>query len=362
MEMTTNQKLTMFKEHVKANQLIARKFNLHEILIIDKETISIKGSFLFLEHKAFKDLISILGMTEKTMKVFDQNFGEDRTQAVLELIQRGLSSSGATVVIYANPKTKCVDRITPGEKVVKGLSINSYFNALDRLMNENPNFEIKRMISDSDLVQIDLKDPKAEFKVGGKNLETFHPGISFGTSFNQPTFLNNFTERLVCTNGMVHRDTQTAYSLNENFTKEQWVKFFDHFEEIKKSGYISTVFNEKVETAMNTNASLLEMKTMSSLLANYANNDSDLWIPYKETKEKFFDIGVNTNVLTDVQLATAKTGVKVWDLINAVTDFASHDYKYNISSRSNLNMQVAAGKLLMKQSYDMQNIVTQSPY
>jgi len=362
MNPTNTERLMQFKAAAQANQMIPRKFFLHEIKLIDNSTIDINGVYLHLEPRAFKDLIGILGMNEKIMKVFDTNFGEDKTKAVLSLIQENISRSGLGIMLYANPKQISVSRIVVENKQLKGLGLDTYFNTVERMLNDNPDFIIKRTIADPSQTQIDLMDPKAEFKIAGKNLETFHPGLSFGTAFNQPSFIQNFTERLVCSNGMVHRDTATAYSLNENFNKEQWVKFFEHIDNVKKNGWISPAFNQKVENAMTTSASLAEMQHMASMLRSHAGSDVNLWVPITETVNRFKGIGVDPDTLNTNQLQTAKTGTSVWELVNAITDFASHDYNYKITDMQKLNMQVAAGKLLMKDSFDMQNVMTKSPF
>ncbi len=362
MKSTQSQLLTQFKTNAEENQLIPRKFSLSEIKIINSETIDIKGSFLVLERKAFRDIITILGMTEKVLKVFDDNFTSSKTVQVLNLIQENISRSGINIVLYANPKNKTISRIVAENKRTRGLSLETYFNTLDRILNSNSNLEIKGYVADHSQTQIDLIDHTAEFRVGDLNIETFHPGLSFGTTFNNETFIENFTERLVCTNGMVYRDAETSYALNENFKADQWQQFFDHIDKIKKDNWVSPKFSNRVIDAMKTPASLSEMINVANLVKKHAGKDTELWVPLNETTDKFKNIDVDYKELNERQLSTAKTGTSVWTLINGLTDFASHDYKFEISDLERLQLQIQAGKILMKPTFDIQNIVTKSPF
>jgi hypothetical protein len=57
----------------------------------------------------------------------------------------------------------------------------------------------------------------------------------------------------------------------------------------------------------------------------------------------------------------AKTGTSVWEVINGLTHFATHDNGIRVDESSRRNIQVLAGQLLAKSSYDMQNMVA-SPF
>jgi len=361
---TIEQTFNRFKSTAESSQMIDRQFFLSQIEVVDSESIKINGSYISISRKAFKDLIGILGLNESVLKVFDTTFGSDKTKMVLKLIQDSVARNKEQVSLYANPINREIQRITLQKKEIKGLDNKTYFSTLERMLNDNPNFEIKYFNADFESKDVHLVDKSAEFRVGKHSAEIFHPGIAFSTKFNSDTKFDSYTERLICTNGMVSRDANMSYSLNQNFNQAQWVKFFDHIETVKLNNWISPVYNQKIELAMQVNASLYEMKEAARLInpRNELKNDVNLWIPLNDTINRFKGIGVNPDELSDAQLKTAKTGTKVWDLINAVTDFASHDYNFKIFEGEKIGMKVAAGKMLMKDTYDMQNLAVASPF
>ena len=61
------------------------------------------------------------------------------------------------------------------------------------------------------------------------------------------------------------------------------------------------------------------------------------------------------------QQKNAKTALSVWDVINGVTDFASHNYGYEMKDNSAANLQMQAGSMLCKDSYDTSNLVLVQP-
>jgi hypothetical protein len=56
----------------------------------------------------------------------------------------------------------------------------------------------------------------------------------------------------------------------------------------------------------------------------------------------------------------AKTGTSIWDLVNGITHFASHDNGFKIEDYDRRKLQLEASRLLTK-NYDMANFV-KSPF
>ena len=74
-------------------------------------------------------------------------------------------------------------------------------------------------------------------------------------------------------------------------------------------------------------------------------------------------MGIQPTELTPAQKRNARTNVSVWDIVNGITDFASHDYGYEIKDPENTRneLMVQAGGILTKQ-YDTQNLLVAQPY
>jgi 3-deoxy-D-manno-octulosonic acid (KDO) 8-phosphate synthase len=65
--------------------------------------------------------------------------------------------------------------------------------------------------------------------------------------------------------------------------------------------------------------------------------------------------------LNDDQKKNAKTGTSVYELIQGITHFASHDNGFKVNDYDRRVLQVNAANLLTKKSFDMANQVL-SPF
>jgi hypothetical protein len=71
--------------------------------------------------------------------------------------------------------------------------------------------------------------------------------------------------------------------------------------------------------------------------------------------------GADGAKLTDAQKRSVRTGLKVWDVINGVTDFASHNYGYEKTANADRHLQLRAGDLLSR-DFDTKNIILNQPF
>jgi hypothetical protein len=75
-----------------------------------------------------------------------------------------------------------------------------------------------------------------------------------------------------------------------------------------------------------------------------------------ETNEAFAQFGLPPVSLNPAQKKTAKTGTSMWELVNGLTHFSTHNSQYKISDESRRAIQRKAGDLLAK-TFDMENLV-----
>ncbi len=80
-----------------------------------------------------------------------------------------------------------------------------------------------------------------------------------------------------------------------------------------------------------------------------------------DTRRAYMDANIDVHLFSKEQTASAKTGQSVWDIANAITDFASHDYGFKMEDKDRTRMQLEAGRLLTKKAYDIETLVP-SPF
>ncbi len=103
------------------------------------------------------------------------------------------------------------------------------------------------------------------------------------------------------------------------------------------------------------------MRNAHESLTAYSGVDTgalEQWIPYVTTNERFIGAKMDPLLYSDEQKKRAKTGTSIWDIINGMTHFASHDNGMRLKDESRRRLQKEAGLLLTKKVYDMQNYRT----
>jgi hypothetical protein len=247
------------------------------------------------------------------------------------------------------------------------ISAETYFDTFERIANRR-NLEIQSVNFNSNngncyISALSAGSDGGNFQVGNFSDEIFTTGVAFANTA-EGILVDPFMNRLVCGNGMVHRTFEESFRL-QSLDPHKWQEFYTHMDRIERSGFAPSTFTQRVIDARSTPASLLELESATSLILKNSNcpqDELEYFIRgHRETYSRIHGAGIDTEELTKPQRANLRTGVTVWDCINGVTDFASHNYGYEKAENSDRHLQLAAGNMLSKQ-FDTQNIVMNQPF
>ena len=358
-----------FKKKVFGDQPLKKEIYLHEIEIISESKISYKGTPLNLAEAAQSDLRSILGLPVQLSKSIDKTFGEAARRSLIDMCKliRISSKKVPRITLVIDTKTKQIIRILRETRMI---TMQSFFDVFEGIMNQHPNFETDHFgLSEDGSVNLSVVSKDSEFKVGNFADEVFQPGLTLKNSLTDGAFVNPYVLRLVCSNGMSSPDfgspttggdgggKRGPISLGgDDFTSLDF--FYKQIEHLTKGNFYPESFKAKVQTAIDCKASLAEVQDASSIILSNSEIKKDQihkWVPEQDINSKYAALKVNVKELTDQQKKNTRTNVTVWELINGVTDFASHDYGFKFGENGRMRMQLEAGKLLAKSSYDTQN-------
>jgi hypothetical protein len=367
--MATNQLISLSDNIVQQrmqmavdNQPIRREISLSQIKIIDSNSIEYNGHAIKLSTQAFKDLMNILKVPTAFADRFKTIAGLEAQQKFINAIKNVMASSGnRTVTLVLNPTTMEIVAI---HKTNKNLISNaSALGFIDTILNESglsvANFNINK---DNGGIAINAFSTGMQFNVPGMKDEHFIGGISFSNNPTTGFQVSPYINRLICANGLVTRGFEEQFKLTKLDEKEM-SRFLEHLKEMRDNRYQPHGFIDAVGRTSNTNASLAEMYMVSNAIRNITDigkDELEPWVPIKSTQAAFARIGVDTDLLDSTRLKNAKTGTNVWDLINGLTHFATHDNGFEINDYDRTRLQVVAGELLTKK-LDMENQV-RSPF
>lgn len=345
------------------NQPIRKEVSLRDIEVVKDGVLSYQGSFIGLSENALKDLCKIVGLPMGFEKTFTKNFGENARKQLLSKLKiaTSLNRNTPNVTLILNPQTRMVVAIQTSKH--KLISHSAFLDTTSNLIDRY-NLEVNNFTTNSDgSLLINTSSPKNQFGVKGLKDEDFLGGVTFTNDIKNGFSVSPFLYRMICINGMIGHGFEESLKLGGLEPKKS-EDFFVQLNKLAERNFKPLSLEERIQVAMNTQASLHEMRDVHDLLTTYSGENPhtlERWLPYVSTTQAFIDAKINPVGFSDEQKKRARTGTTIWDMVNGITHFATHDNGIRISDESRRHMQKKAGDLLTKKVYDMQNTVP-SPF
>ena len=348
------------KAQAIASQPIRKTVGLSTIKLISDTRIMVEGKEMKMSAQAFVQFARLLGIPVQFSGRFADLFGEQaRRQFVNKMKDAVATQKTQFVTIVGSKQTK---EIIAVHKAEKGFISNAaFFHTLENILSDGK-LQLVDFHADLDgQIQINTV-AEVDFQVGDHKDEYFRGGVGMGNSYKDGMNFTPYVNRLSCLNGMVgdHFEEKTRINSLNGVSMEKFLKELDA---LSKRGYKPMLFDEVVQRAMATPASLFELEQACDFICTSSGIEKDKankWIPLLSTQEAYTAAGINPFTLTFDQKHNAKTGTTLWALCNGITDFATHDHGIPVTDWNRNILKKEAGKILAHQP-DMLNMV-KSPY
>ena len=343
-------------------QPIRKEVPLKDLEIVNDKTMSVDGLHIPMSHQAFKDMIKAVGLPVTFDKSFTGAFGEKARQQLINRLKSSMAAKGKTSVsLVVSPQDKAIIGVHKSPKDL--ISNESFIKTASQVIDQH-NLDVTNFtVSPYDgSVTINTASPKNQWGLQGLKDEEFFGGVAFTNSPQNGFLVSPFLQRLICANGMIGRAFEETMKLT-SFDPRSMEAFFNELNTMARTGFKPTKFEEQVRTAINTNASLYEMEEVYNLMRSVSGaeyKELEAWVPLQKTRAKYHLHGIDTVTMSKEQKKNAKTGTPIWDVINGLTHFSTHDNGFRVDEGDRRRMQVEAGKLLTKE-FDMANLV-RSPF
>lgn len=350
------------KQAAKETPLLRKATRIGDVKIIDTTHIEIKGNVLELSDFAFNSLIKLFNIPLSFQNRVENSFGPAAKLHLLNTMKDAMS-------VRKNEQIMLIGNTKSGKIVSAGaengmLSNDSFFDLVESVINKHGLELGSCSIGDFGDVTIITKSTR-DASIKGldsshKTDEGFTPGLAFVNSVVRGTQLNPYTMRLVCSNGMIAPDQSSIISI-KGFDSKEVRKFYEQINKLAHNNFVSGNYNEQVLKAVNTYASLAEIEFASKMMHNASGADLrriDQFVPYLKMVEKFDSKGFKLKDMSSQQMKNAQTNVKLWDVVNGMTNFATHKHDgIKMDSGSRVRVQGQAGALLNKKTFDTANLV-----
>jgi hypothetical protein len=363
--MVTTREYTAFREECIAKQPIRKTILLSDLKFHTMDAVDYKGVTLGISRTALKQIVKIVGFSVSGTEDLKGAVGEEGSINILNALKNVISSGKGTEITICVSPDRVITTVSKSGTKSSLISTETYFDLMERIIDRHSLDVTGTTFNPSNgnvYIEALANKENREFQIGDLSDEVFNSGISLSLTA-EGISADPFLHRLVCTNGMVTRQFEESFKLNSTEPRV-WEEFYRHLERIEGNGFVPQKFSEKVKEAINTPASLFEMEQGINLISSNSNIERDqleMFIHSKHTYNRLHSAGIDDTRLTDSQKRNTRTGVTVWDVINGVTDFASHNYGFEKKPNSDRHLQLRAGDLLSR-PFDAKNMVPNQPF
>ena len=343
--MTTEDFYRLKREQI-ANKNPFRIVDLAQIKKVDKDVLSINGMEIKASKTATQVLDEMIGFKKKQGRSIEKAYGTSNMHFFWNYLATAESLTKETkVALVADPKKKVVcDAIVLQQEAIMA---EQFFDIAELVMdagNLSPaSYEksndgaglILKMQSNNPIYQ-NLTHSLLKDEVGEEFItNNYYMKWSLGN-----VELGRYLERVVCSNGQIVTEEDSIsriYSTNNVAVNA----LIGTLALSKGADPVFERFKAKALTAMECRASMAEMFIMKEKLQQLRLEKDQISIinPYYEEMKMYSDRGYNLDTVEKKRLAMSS--LKVWELYNNLTEFATHTplWKETDHRRSILQME-----------------------
>ena len=309
----------------------------------------------------FNFLKKVLRVDPQFVRRFKDVTDEKTEITMLQTLKTGMTlKKDQQVHILANPKNAEITNFASGHHAFR--TNEQLLTIFENVMNKFGVLKVRdfHMTSDGTL-NIAARTDQVVMGPGGNTNEAFRGGLTFRNSYASGSSIGHNAFRMVCTNGMFgFGDLPLFVGPSDGGKKGRGgglIDFFEKLDNLNAHGWMNEEFWDRLEDAEIVDASVNELYMAKNCIMNNSKlEEKDLRaiLPeYFEARKFLAKHSIDMEKLDGKKMVNCPTNVKVWDLVNSVTDFGSHDYGFEANFD---RIQNGGGRLFAKQ-YDTKNLV-----
>ena len=338
-------------------QNLRKTVSFRDIDLIDTETIEYKGTRISITKQAFKNILSLLGMSQSFAKKFEELFTKEAKSQFINTMKNAMASNSgklSNVNLVLNPINKTVIAVTKEDRF--SISNQQFMGVAENIIDNHSMDVTDWSINPATgIVTINAFNPNANFAVNGLSDEVFTGGVTFQNSPTTGFQVLPYVNRQWCTNGLTTSFAQEAYTLH-SLDNKSMESFFENMKNLRANNFAPEGFADRVRAAHNTPASLHELQMAHNMIKPFTGERSESLIGLNSNINEYVKAGFES--LSSDQMRGAKSNTSVWSAVNAVSWVASNGdgiVTHNMQDYDAANLMVRAGNLFGKKSFDHEN-------
>lgn len=310
-----------------------------ELISTGERTYMVNGLELSVEPEVCRLLDSFIGLSKRQTNAVSETFGTTGIRDLRNYLALSNSIERAGKIAFlANPDTRTVVGATPIKK--EAIPVTSFFDFLEMFMNENGYAPEQFYTSEFGAggVTVSLQPQHAVYDEFAPGDEFISNGVWFRWNLGEVE-AGNYYMRMICTNGQMARVNDKIARTNQlDVSSMRNMLSLPQYDGFTKTN-LEKVKNNAL-LAMQTDASVGEVQMANRLLKRYGVDESvaEEIAPYHQLLSSYAAAGYN---LEHFALAMSHSDMKMWELFNRLTAYASHttDWVVDDNRRSGLMME-----------------------
>ena len=343
------------KEKASHQTTLRRVVDISELKVVSNDHIELDGVGIKMTKDAFKMLLNALRIPSAFVNRWMKGFGSEGLQSLIDAVKQISPQSEVALMVDINTR----EIVAVMKASSPGIDNESFFNTIERYIDE---YDLSVNTADSNGTGAIINcSTDGAFKIPGMEREVFQTGVTFRNTPDKGIQVSPYMTRLWCANGMTTKSIGDTISLN-SLSEHNIRRFNEHMLTLAANSFKPRGFQDMVTRAMNTNASLNELQKANNMIAKAIGRDNEFverYAPIIRSSQAYKILGHDPAEFTQEQMRRADSGVKVWDVVNGMTNAASNaEGKFTVARG---NLAVGAGQLLANK-YNLEDEVTVNPF
>lgn len=339
-------------------------------LVKNIPTIGVGNQQLMVSNQFISKLASYLKINKQLQGMFDKREDNDGKLKLIRAIQHYASQSekgSPEVILLGSRDSKRIEDVTRAENFGR-VTNEGLFDLAEQLVNRHKNLELESVHPSGGGLAINLvaNNPQ-EFKHAAfDEEEVFNFGFTLRSTFTT-TEMFDYNRRLICTNGMIAR-REGKKTIIHSLDSKSMGAIYDRIMQSKGANFVPSHFEEQLIRAATTNASLKEVEDAYNIMSTFVKeDDADIRDQFRAAMRDNWFQGIRMTYdriakaeggdfitkLGPKDKAFVKTPMKVWEVINSMTNIASNDVGLSVKGAETVG-RTRAGNLMRKKRLDLE--------
>ncbi len=319
-------------------------FALSDISLISLLEVKLNNSILKISFKAVEDLLEILGIERQDVKIL-KSLDESYQSKIVNQIKQCISlMNNKKVAVYINQECE-VTKIVASK--LDFMNLDYALKVTENIFNQLDVKEITSYAVEGDSFKISFREKKS-FEIKNFKDEKYDLGKRLSFETGKGVLLENYTYRLVCSNGMYGFKYGEIARLQPRPTQKLIMDFLKDSANHERLDFI-TNFIENFNNHSQNLVSAKELFSINQMIKLNVNHDS------LSSVHRYLEIDNVTQRLEEhykkdykSTLQYVRTPFNSWETINKLTYIGSHPEEFKISANEGFLVNEFATKLMTK--------------